>query len=125
MTFVNWKTAGCLAIAGMLMLPLAAEAKTKATKGHRNARHATLRLADLPHAAAAAIRAEKGVGRVTKIVKVAGTGKASGRTYYLASVTKGRQHSTIKVSATGKVVKHASWHRAAARTGRVRAHKAA
>jgi hypothetical protein len=112
MTFVNWKLTGCLALAGMLMLPLAAEAKNKPCKAQRAAKHATLRLADLPQAAAAAIVTADKDAKVHKIVKVQGKGhgKHAGKTFYVAHLTKGHQRATIKVSAAGKVVRQPQWH---------------
>lgn len=107
MTLTSWKLAGCLAIAGMLMLPMAAEAKSKAGKAHKQT---TLRVADLPQAAGAAIVAAAGNGKIHKIVKVQGTKKHAGKTYYVAQLTRGHKHATIKVTAAGHVVKHPKWH---------------
>jgi hypothetical protein len=121
MKFVNWKLAGCLAIAGMLMLPLAAEAKNKAGKGQKAPRHATLKVSDLPQAAGAAIVAAAKDGKVHKIIKIAGKHKQAGKTFYLAHLTKGNQRATIKVTAAGHVVKQPKWHNKVVKAGK--AHK--
>ena len=125
MTFVNWKLTGCLALAGMLMLPLAAEAKNSACKAQKAAKHATLKLADLPQAAAAAIVTADKNARVHKIVKVQGTGKHAGKTYYVAHLTKGHQRATVKVTVAGKVVRQPKWHEIVAKGGKGHKAKAA
>jgi len=132
MTFVNWKLAGCLAIAGMLMFPLGAEAKNKAGKaakaakvGKHKANKNIVKLADLPKAAADAITGADKDATVKLIVKIDGKGKNAGKVFYRAHLVKGNQRASMKVDAAGNVIKQPKWHDKVAKAGKAhKAHKA-
>ena len=123
MTLTNWKLAGCLAIAGMLMLPMAADAQNQAGTANKANKATALKLRDLPHAAAAAIVAADRHAKVHSIFKVHGTKHNAGKTYYVAHLTRAHQHATVKVSANGRVVRQPKWHDNVAKVGSNNIHK--